>query len=162
MALFCSVCSNPTPEGVNQCKVCNNGFVSQLSCSTCGNFIERGTATCPRCPRNSLSRQDRSNYLSVDSFGFLPPSRGDVERGIALARGSRMSDVGLFGAHSDVTVPSDVAEMFVEISSTIQAVLRLSSLLMTLTPTANTRNTVRECRQLALSLQEELEIRRGK
>ena len=105
-----------------------------------------------------MPQQHQGNYLSV----FTPPSRGDVERELALVMGTHLSDVGVFGAHSDVTVPSNVTALFSEISQTIQSVLRLASVLMTLSPTSRTVETVRECRRLALSLQEELETRRGR
>jgi hypothetical protein len=73
-----------------------------------------------------------------------------------------MSDVGVFGAHSDVTIPLDVMVVFADISDAIQVVLKLSSRLMTLSPSDRTVSTVRACRSLALALQEELETRRGR
>ena len=110
------------------------------------------------CSGSTLQRYEQPTGLST----FLPPSRGDVERELALSRGRRLSDVGLFGAISNVTVPSNVAEIFGEISETIQAVLRLSVRLATLPSTDRTRETVRACRNLAVTLQEELETRRGR
>ena len=168
MSLFCSVCNNPTPLGVNQCKVCNNGFVSQLCCSTCGYRVDRGAASCTRCPERPQTQESQTQTSMqrvehLDSLStFLGPSRGDALRELSLARGRHMSDVGVFGAHSDVTIPLDVMVVFADISDAIQVVLKLSSRLMTLSPSDRTVSTVRACRSLALALQEELETRRGR
>jgi len=163
MGLFCTNCRNNVPEGSNQCRVCNNGFVHQLKCSTCGGVVERGMAVCLNCSGREqeglslLGEQNRDRSLSR----FLPPSRGDVSRLRFLERGEHFSDAGIFGALSDVTVPEDVSGMLGEISEAIQVVLRLSTRLAASTPADRTRGTIRACRELALILQEELECRRG-
>lgn len=165
MSLFCTNCRHNIPEGMNQCHVCNNGFVHQLRCSTCGNTVERGMAVCLACAGGTVrADQGGLSRFSDSERGlsrFLPPSRGDVGRLRSLERGEHFSDAGLFGALSDVTVPEDVSGMLGEISGAIQVVLRLSSKLATLAPADRTRGTIRACRELALILQEELEGRRG-
>lgn len=164
MSLFCTNCRNNISEGMNQCHVCNNGFVHQLRCSTCGNTVERGMAVCLGCTGASRADQGLSRFSGDSERGlsrFLPPSRGDVGRLRSLERGEHFADAGLFGALSDVTVPEDVSGLLGEISGAIQVVLRLSSRLATLAPADRTRGTIRACRELALILQEELEGRRG-
>ena len=51
MSLYCTICRYPTPDGVNQCTNCRNGFLPQLACSTCGQMVMRGEASCFRCGR---------------------------------------------------------------------------------------------------------------
>jgi hypothetical protein len=163
MSLFCSNCRNAIPEGTNQCRICNNGFVHQLTCSTCGNAVARGMAICPLCERGG----GRATGMLLGAEGdrglsrFMPPSRRDTERRLALARGEHFSDAGMFGAYSDVTVPEDVGGLYAEIGGTIQTVLQLSARLAALAPADRTRATIRACRELAVILQEELETRRG-
>ncbi len=164
MGLFCTNCRNNVPDGVNQCRICNNGFVHQLKCSTCGNVVERGMAICLPCSGrvveselSVLGDQNRDRSLSR----FLPPSRGDVARLRSLERGEHISDAGIFGALSDVTVPEDVSGLLGEIAEAIQGVLRLSAHLAGSAPADRTRGTIRACRELAVILQEELECRRG-
>jgi hypothetical protein len=163
MGLFCTNCRNNVPEGTNQCRICNNGFVHQLKCSTCGEIVERGMAICLRCSgsgaKSDLSLLGGGGDRSLSRF--LPPSRGDVTRLRSLERGEHIADAGIFGALSDVTVPEDVSGMLGEISSTIQTVLRLATHLAALAPADRTRGTIRACRELAVILQEELESRRG-
>lgn len=163
MGLFCTNCKNNVPEGTNQCRICNNGFVQQLKCSTCGALVERGMAVCLNCSGKDpdgltvLGDSNRERSLSR----FLPPSRGDVSRLRSLERGEHFSDAGLFGALSDVTVPEDVSGLLGEISSSIQVVLKLAGHLASSAPADRTRGTIRACRELAVILQEELECRRG-
>ena len=164
MGLFCTNCRNNVPEGVNQCHVCNNGFVHQLKCSICGNVVERGMAVCLQCPGNGvgselsmLGEHNRDRSLSR----FMPASRGDVARLRSLERGEHISDAGIFGALSDVTVPEDVSGLLGEISGAIRIVIQLAARLASLAPADRTRGTIRACRELAVILQEELESRRG-
>ena len=82
------------------------------------------------------------------------------------SRGRELSDVrfdaGEFGAISDVTVPEGVVRLMNEIAATVRQVLTLANELAHTAPTEGTRQCVRECRNLATTLQEELERRRGK
>ena len=170
MSLVCTTCRNPVPEGVNQCKVCNNGFVSQLACERCGCRVERGSASCPRCsetrdrPLSVGSVFQGESERAMTTSGFLPGSvtpRGDLVRYADLDGGVSVGDVGTFGAHSDVTVPRSVAELLVDLVEAIRMLSRLSAKLVVVAPTDTTRDLVRGCRTLMIVLQEEVDARRG-
>lgn len=158
MSLYCTRCSNPVPEGRNQCGVCNNGFISQLACLNCRSPVERGLADCSNCSSCGRSRPNDG--------GYYPQPRQD---GMALVRsslwGDEMSDprrsAGQFGAISDVNVPDNVQEFLGDLLRNIQSLLQLASKLAYFAPTDNTRACIRDCRSLAIRLQEEYEIRRG-
>lgn len=158
MSLYCTVCSNDVPEGVNKCLACNNGFVSQLACRTCSVPVVRGAATCPRCAARGFQGHVRENFVGrFDGGGALVASQS-FRREVSVVR----SDAGEFGAISDVTVPDGVVRLMGDIAATVRQVLELANELAHTAPTEGTRLCIRECRNLATTLQEELERRRGK
>jgi len=158
MGLYCTSCRNPVPEGVNQCQVCNNGFVHQLECGLCGNLVVRGAAACVRCSSSSsyspprsygeVSERALSSRTVQDNYGH--PTYGETFDG-----------AGRFGAISDVTVPDDVVGVFNDIAREVRSLLSLASKLASVAGTERSRECIRGCRDLASRLQEELETRRG-
>ena len=158
MGLFCTNCRNPVPEGVNQCRVCNNGFVHQLACSECGNLVLRGAASCPM----RHSGTDASSYFSAQQSPSRDLARRSVSRSYGeLTYGETYDDAGRFGAISNVTVPDDVSSVLGDIARTVQNLLGLASKLAAVAGTDRSRECIRGCRDLASRLQEELETRRG-
>lgn len=151
MSLHCTVCRNPVPDGVNLCRTCNNGFVSQLACSSCGNTVVRGAAACGYC--------STAPYRNERSQGLVP-ARQPHHLGELTFGGTRF-DAGQYGAISDVSVPDGVADMFHEIGHVVQSLLTLANRLSRVAGTEGTRACIRSCRDLASRLQEELETRRG-
>ena len=158
MSLYCSVCSNHVPGGRNQCGVCNNGFVSQLACVSCSCLVERGKAVCPRCSGSSTGPAERQPvyYGPSQSHGLVRQSLWGEELGEVRR------DVGRFGAISDVSVPDSVQEFMGDIARLAGELLVMSNKLASFAPTESTRTCIRECRALAIRLQEEYEIRRGR
>lgn len=168
MGLFCTNCRNPVPEGVNQCRVCNNGFVHELACSQCGRSVIRGAAFCA-----CTLFQRPSSYQPPDfPEGFQVRSPEEVPtRALSrrtsqneygqLTYGETFDGAGRFGAISDVTVPDGVASVLGDISRTVQTLLSLANKLATVAGTERSRECIRGCRDLASRLQEELETRRG-
>lgn len=174
MGLYCTNCHNAVPEGVNQCRVCNNGFVHQLACSECGVLVIRGAAACGNMHTGEYARPDPQNsYGGLGSSarehqGRVYPSRTELAR-VPLWRsdegsmihGETFDGVGRFGAVSDVTVPDGVANLMGEIGRTVQDLLTLARKLASVASTDRSRECIRGCRDLASRLQEELETRRG-
>lgn len=144
MSLVCTMCSNPVPEGRNQCLVCNRGFTPQLMCSGCRRVVDRGAAECPTC-----LPADRPYYGQL-------VRKGHHQDGALVAR-----DVGHFGALSDVSVPDGVSDLLREIQTNVRSLLDLASRLSHYAQTEGTRSCIRGCRNLATELQEEFETRRG-
>jgi len=164
MGLFCTSCRNPVPEGVNQCRVCNNGFVHLLACSQCGQVVLRGAAVCGACSRQQFVQEP--GYFSPDHVPQAGSSRALSRRTSQnaygeLTFGETFDGAGRFGAISDVTVPDGVAGLFGDISSVVQGLLTLASKLAAVAGTERSRECIRGCRDLASRLQEELETRRG-
>jgi len=155
VSLYCTVCSNHVPGGRNQCGVCNNGFVSQLACASCRCPVERGVGACPRC--SGRGDQHGSSY-------FPPMSQGGLVR--RSSWGNELDDVrrdaGQFGAISDVRVPDNVQEFLGDLAENARSLMQLASKLAYFAPTENTRACIRDCRALAIRLQEEYETRRGR
>ena len=156
MSLYCTLCSNHVPEGRNQCGVCNNGFVSQLACASCRCPIERGMATCSRCGSGA-----RDAYH--EPARYFPPQTGLVRQSIW---GDELADVrrdaGRFGAISDVRVPDNVQDFLNDLVVNARSLLDLASKLVYFAPTDSTRACIRDCRALAIRLQEEYEVRKGR
>ena len=155
MGLYCTNCRNPVPEGVNQCRVCNNGFVHQLACERCGQVVVRGAAACPQCGLRAPQP-----YVPYDQ-PVRAVARRPQEYDRSMTFGEIRDGAGRFGAISDVTVPDGVAGLMGDISYTVQTLLSLASKLATVAGTERSRDCIRGCRDLASRLQEELETRRG-
>jgi hypothetical protein len=156
MSLYCTTCSNHVPSGRNQCGVCNNGFVSQLACTSCRCPVERGTATCSRCSGNG--------GVSPEAYYQPPQQQRSLTRRSVWGNeldGVRR-DAGDFGAISDVRVPDNVQQFLGDLVMNARSLLELASKLVYFAPTDNTRACIRDCRALAIKLQEEYETRRGR
>ena len=159
MGLFCTNCRNPVPEGVNQCRVCNNGFVHQLACYQCGNHVARGAAACG-CMQSGQYYAPPGYSSPASQSRELSRRTSSREYG-ELTYGETFDGAGRFGAISDVTVPDGVASVLGDIARTVQTLLALASKLATVAGTDRSRECIRGCRDLASRLQEELETRRG-
>jgi hypothetical protein len=155
MSLYCISCSNPVPSGRNQCGVCNNGFVSQLACANCSCLVERGKASCSRCPGSRGASEDYYQPPQ-QSRGLVRPSIWGNEMEV------RRDGAGQFGAISDVRIPDDVQYFLGDLVANARSLLELANKLVHFAPTDNTRACIRDCRSLAIKLQEEYETRRGR
>ena len=159
MSLYCSSCSNPVPEGLNQCRVCNRGFIPQLVCSGCSRVVERGAATCAYCP---TSRQDYTSPTSVrQQSQAMMISRPEWERAQHREMVTTDYDAGRFGAISNVSVPENVADLMLDLQQEVRSLLALATKLAHYAQTEGSRHVIRQCRELATLLQEEFETRRG-
>ena len=156
MSLYCVVCSNHVPDGRNQCGVCNNGFVSQLACASCRCPVERGTAACSRCLGGQRQTQQPVYYGPSQTQGLVRSSLWGEELGEVRR------DAGQFGAISDVRVPDNVQAFMGDLVRVARELLVLSNELAHFAPTDSTRACIRDCRALAIRLQEEYETRRGR
>lgn len=172
--LSCTVCGSDVPPGYTWCVQCNRGYESQLRCRTCGSMVDRGAAACPRChayvsqgaPDQILPLPQGVVRQFVPVVGLSSPL-GTVAvpasaSSVAAARVPERYLAGRHGVDAEVQIPQGDAEL-------MTYMLRAASLLTELAARMNgfqgtsdmTRANIRACRQLALDLQEEVEVRRG-
>jgi len=174
MSLYCTVCGNHVPQGLNQCLPCNAGYAPQLACLICRRPVPRGTAGCSTCERRPIPAaasvelayvppQQPIPSLYMVPLPAAPPALPGLPAHVtAMSPIAERYSAGRFGVEAEVHVnPGDVDIM----TLMGQVVIVLHTLAEKMNHfqgiSESTRLVIRECRVLATELQDEIEVRRG-
>lgn len=167
MALYCSTCRQAAVPTEAICGNCRSGFVSQLVCGDCGHPVERGLTFCPSCQNKGtllpVLRPDaqRGSLSPGSSLVPLPPTFGGAPVPMPAVIPPTYSH-GRFGVSAEVQLAGQDAEILTLMSHAASLLHGLAVKMNQFAGVTNsTRAVIRGCRDLATSLQEEIEVRRG-
>jgi len=187
--LYCTVCRFMVGEGDTQCRICKNGFISELACSICRHIISRGDSECRNCVRGEARVDSRFGGQGVEvvpsrSSDLIPHPGVTININNPSAPPPPPPLPPVLSRHlpAPLHVPDSyhvdkqrglgiTAEVFNDLGD-VDIMNKMGSLVVLLHAMADemakfrghmesTRRCMRSCRVLAADLQEEIEVRRG-
>lgn len=174
MALHCTACQQAVPQDFAVCLSCQNGYVSSLACDRCGNVVPRGDSVCQRCEGNRVRGQERRQEPRVAAPGAMvavsinPASINGLTNVPGLPPGmlpERVPETYVqrrFGVESHVQMSGQDASILTEMGQVAMLLHALAGRMNELAGhMGSTRDCIKSCRILAMTLQEEIEVRRG-
>lgn len=170
MSLYCGYCGTHLAPAATYCLNC--GRADRLHCQMCGQLLTVGSTTCPRCVQGELvvmrppaAPASSAPYQSVSTervparvFGF-----GEAFRTLPVMPVIAESyQAGRYGVKAEVQRPPGDVEILNELGSLVELLHRMAIRCSQFV--GSTEHTVgmrREMRNLAATIQEEIELRCG-
>lgn len=168
--LFCTNCKRVMDEGISQCPYCRAGFTIALACVICKKNVVAGATSC-QCFSNRapmLRRQYEANQGESEERALSyvpPPPTGGGVLSASIPMPSLVPEVYSHGRHgvvAEVQMNGRDAEILNKMGA---AATLLHALALEMNGLVghmqSTRSLIRNCRNLASDLQEEIEVRVG-
>lgn len=169
MSLYCGYCGTPLAPSATYCLSC--GRADRLHCQSCGQLLTVGSTTCPRCVQGELvvrrppvapesSAPYQSERFESRSLRAPLPAFGGALRTMPVI--SETYQAGRYGVKAEVQRPPGDVEILNELSSLVELLHRMANRCTQFVgSTEHTAGMRREMRNLAATIQEEIEARCG-
>jgi hypothetical protein len=169
VSLYCGYCGSVLPPASTYCLSC--GRADRLHCHSCGQLLVVGTVVCERCDRGELVVRRPPNISSMPSASYEapgtrtvipvpPPAFGGPLRTMPVI--TETYQAGRFGVRAEVSRPPGDVGLLNELSSLVELLHRMANRCTQFVgSTEHTAAMRREMRNLAATIQEEIEARCG-
>ncbi len=149
MSLYCVPCRQMLRDGEGHCPRCFG--TARLACTECNQGVPDGSVVCPNCARAALA------------VVVAPPSKSVIPAAVVTAKPVlERYEAGQYGVKALVQMAGEDAAILNEL---LQLVGYLHAMAARSNQfrghTDNTRKMIRQMRDLATLVQEEVELRRG-